>query len=205
MDTTAYQNKDLKCYLIILYQFNSNIIMPGLTPSRVRLTLSQKVKIIEESKKSDFSRKKICEEYSISKATISSILKDQKTHLENYDSGIPGKHKTMRKPDFPEIELTLYEWFTKMTRLNVPVSGPMLIGKAKKLHSNSKYKNDEFLFSSGWLEGFKKRYNIKFKTIVGEIKSSDMPAAERWLTEKWPEIREEYDPQDIILTYIANI
>ena len=60
--------------------------MPGLTQTRVRLTLSQKVKIIEESKKSDFSRKKICEEYSISKATISSILKDQKTHLENYDS-----------------------------------------------------------------------------------------------------------------------
>ena len=78
--------------------------MPGLTQTRVRLTLSQKVKIIEESKKSDFSRKKICEEYSISKATISSILKDQKTHLENYDSGTPGKHKTMRKPDFPEIE-----------------------------------------------------------------------------------------------------
>ena len=63
--------------------------MPGLTQTRVRLTLSQKVKIIEESKKSHFSRKKICEEYSISKA----ILKDQKTHLENYDSaGTPGKH-----------------------------------------------------------------------------------------------------------------
>ena len=59
--------------------------VPGLTQTRVRLTLSQKVKIIEESKKSDFSRKKICEEYSISKATISSILKDQKTHLENYE------------------------------------------------------------------------------------------------------------------------
>ena len=33
-----------------------------------------------------------------------------------FDSCIPGKHKTMRKPDFPEIEFTLYEWFTKMTR-----------------------------------------------------------------------------------------
>ena len=106
--------------------------MPGLTPTRVRLTLSQKVKIIEESKKSDFSRKKICEEYSI----ISSILKDQKTHLENYDSGLPGKHKTMRKPDFPEIESTLYEWFTKMTRLNVPVSGPMLNNPNKQILLN---------------------------------------------------------------------
>ena len=28
LDTTAYQNKDLKCYLIIIYQFNSNILCP---------------------------------------------------------------------------------------------------------------------------------------------------------------------------------
>ena len=69
--------------------------MPGLTPTRVRLTLSQKVKIIEESKKSDFSRKKICEEFDISKAIVSQILKNKNKHLEAYDSGIPGKHKTM--------------------------------------------------------------------------------------------------------------
>ena len=65
---TACQNKDLKCYLGILYQANS----------RVRLTLSQKMKTVEESKRSDFSRKKICEEFGSSKATISQILKNQK-------------------------------------------------------------------------------------------------------------------------------
>ena len=48
--------------------------MPGLTPTIVRLTLAEKVKIIEESKKSDFCRRKICENYGISKATISGIL-----------------------------------------------------------------------------------------------------------------------------------
>ena len=62
--------------------------MPGLTPTRVRLTLADKVKIIEESKKSDFCRKKICQEFGISKATISQILKNKKKHLEAYDSGI---------------------------------------------------------------------------------------------------------------------
>ena len=62
--------------------------MPVVTPTRVRLTLADKVKIIEESKKSDFCRKKICQEFGISKATISQILKNQKTHLEAYDSGI---------------------------------------------------------------------------------------------------------------------
>ena len=52
--------------------------MPGLTPTQVRLILSQKVKINGESKKSDFSRKKICEEFGISKPTISQILKNKK-------------------------------------------------------------------------------------------------------------------------------
>ena len=28
LDSTAFQNKDLKCYLIIIYQFNSNILCP---------------------------------------------------------------------------------------------------------------------------------------------------------------------------------
>ena len=63
-----------------------------------------------------FLEREICEEFGISKATISQILKNQKTHLEAYDSGIQGKHETMRKPDFPEIDCTLYEWFTKITR-----------------------------------------------------------------------------------------
>jgi hypothetical protein len=40
------------------------------TNSSKAITLSQKVKIIEDSKKSDFSRKKICEEVGIIKATI---------------------------------------------------------------------------------------------------------------------------------------
>ena len=52
--------------------------MPPLTPQRIRLTLLQKVKIIEESKKPNFDRKKISTEFGISHATISQILKKQK-------------------------------------------------------------------------------------------------------------------------------
>ena len=55
--------------------------MPGLTPVRVRLSVEQKVKIIEESKKKGFCRKDICEKYGISATTLSQILKNQKVHL----------------------------------------------------------------------------------------------------------------------------
>ena len=56
--------------------------MPGLTPTRVRLTLADKVKIIEESKKSDFCRKAICEKFGISKATVSQILKNLNPNIQ---------------------------------------------------------------------------------------------------------------------------
>ena len=96
--------------------------MPGLTPVRVRLSVEQKVKIIEESKKKGFCRKDICEKYGISAATLSQILKNQKVHLSTFDSGLPGKHKTIRKSALPNVEEALYEWFLKLTRQNVPVS-----------------------------------------------------------------------------------
>ena len=109
--------------------------MPGLTPVRVRLSVEQKVKIIEESKKKGFCRKDVSEKYGISAATLSQILKNQKVHLSTFDSGLPGKHKTIRKSALPNVEEALYEWFLKLTRQNVPVSGPMLIGRAQKLHN----------------------------------------------------------------------
>jgi hypothetical protein len=43
--------------------------------------------MIEESKESGICRRKICQEFGISKATMSQILKNQKPHLA-YDSGI---------------------------------------------------------------------------------------------------------------------
>ena len=91
--------------------------MPGLTPVRVRLSVEQKVKIIEESKKKGFCRKDICEKYGISAATLSQILKNQKVHLSTFDSGLPGKHKTIRKSALPNVEEALYEWFLKFFKL----------------------------------------------------------------------------------------
>ena len=57
------------------------------------------------------------------------MLKNRKQkHLEAYDSGIPGKHKTMRKPEFPEIESTLYEWFiSRLKKILNPNKQTLLI------------------------------------------------------------------------------
>ena len=60
--------------------------MPPLTPQRKRLTNEEKLKIIEESKKPGFCRKKTMEKYGISRSGLSVILLKQKEFLRTMDS-----------------------------------------------------------------------------------------------------------------------
>ena len=44
--------------------------MPSITPNRIRLTLDQKQKIIEDSKKPGFNKAKVLEQYGIGRSTL---------------------------------------------------------------------------------------------------------------------------------------
>ena len=52
------------------------------TPKRHHLTIHQKLRIIEESKKPGFNRKDAMEKYRISKASLSRVLKSQTNKLQ---------------------------------------------------------------------------------------------------------------------------
>ena len=56
------------------------------TDKRVRLTLEQKSKLIEESLQPGFVRRKACEKYGISMACLSITLKNKETTLKSADS-----------------------------------------------------------------------------------------------------------------------
>ena len=61
--------------------------MPPLTPSRKRLSLCEKQKIIEDSKKPGFDKNKTCEKYGIGKSTLNKIMLTQKDILGFIDKG----------------------------------------------------------------------------------------------------------------------
>ena len=78
--------------------------MPPLTPSRKRLSLCEKQKIIEDSKKPGFDKNKICEKHGIGKSTLTKILLTQKEILGFIDKGTPSKSRSVYKPAHSEIE-----------------------------------------------------------------------------------------------------
>jgi hypothetical protein len=58
------------------------------TPQRRRLSLKEKIKIMEDSKKPGFDKAKIMKEYGISRLTVINVLKNQFETLKAVDSGI---------------------------------------------------------------------------------------------------------------------
>ena len=59
---------------------------------RTRISISYKVKLIEDSKKPGFSRKIAEEKYGIGRNTIATILKTHNEILKNFDSGLISKN-----------------------------------------------------------------------------------------------------------------
>ena len=75
------------------------------TPQRRRLSLKEKIKIIEDSKKPGFDKAKVMKEYGISRPTIINILKNQFDTLKAVDSGtMNDKSKSLKKSPLAELE-----------------------------------------------------------------------------------------------------
>ena len=78
------------------------------TPQRRRLSLKEKIKIIEDSKKPGFDKAKVMKEYGISRPTIINILKNQFDTLKAVDSGtMNDKSKSLKKSPLADCDETL--------------------------------------------------------------------------------------------------
>jgi hypothetical protein len=78
--------------------------------------------------------------------------------------------------------------------MDIPVTGPMLQSKAKKIAQRLQIVN--FQTSNGWLESFRARHNINFRSLLGELAGVDLEAAEDWKS-KVNQVVSEYPPENL--------
>lgn len=62
------------------------------------------------------------------------------------------------------LEQILYQWVCHQQQSNVMLTGPMLKSKAEELSKACATTSEGFKFSTGWLDGFKKRHGIRFRS-----------------------------------------
>ena len=61
--------------------------------------------------------------------------------------------------------LTCYTWLVNARSQNIPISATML--KTKALYFAKELGCNDFHASDGWLDRWKKRTNVSFKTVLG--------------------------------------
>ncbi|KAL7289037.1 hypothetical protein TKK_0016991 [Trichogramma kaykai] len=131
-----------------------------------RLSLSfgrlRKKKIIEAVANGE-KHKEVAARFCIAAFSITSILK-KKDSLSGKSENL--KSKRDRKPQYPEFEHCLLQWFTNCRSKSMPVSSHILKEKAPYFAANLHV--HDFKASDGWIANFKKRNMITFKKLCGE-------------------------------------
>lgn len=142
------------------------------------LTFAEKVAIIREVEKGQKKKSEIAKEFGIPPNTLSTYLKNKEKILNSVCKASDKDRKRARGPENPDVDECVVKWFKQARDKQIPVSGPLVRAKAEEFAS-SLGKND-FKASTGWLDGFKERNGISFKTVCGESGSVDIEAANLW-------------------------
>ncbi|KIK91886.1 hypothetical protein PAXRUDRAFT_74013, partial [Paxillus rubicundulus Ve08.2h10] len=112
----------------------------------------------------------IAARYGVERSTISKILK-HKTKWMNVPEDDDMRVAKHRPSKFPEVEEELVNWLVKMKQQNTLLTDALIRNKAKETARNLQIPDERFKASSGWVENFKHRHNIRKGVWLGAQKS----------------------------------
>ena len=153
--------------------------------SRKKLSLDDKVKIIQESKELGLGKNKknfvakITKNFDISKNAIYGIFKNQDDIMKKAAKQTTDfKSKPFKRAAKSALEIDLYNWYLQNQNTGIKIDDEMLKKKALDLESEiynlenpQKSQNSrKFSFTNRWLHNFKKRYDISLDQDVLEVK-----------------------------------
>ena len=162
--------------------------------SRKHITLQEKYKALKEISQGVL-KKNIAEKHGVAKNTISTWIQDKHKIIAAYESGRanPKRNKTT-KAENEDLDKSVFTWFKNSRENDISISGLTLKGKALQFAKSLNLPH--FKASDGWLDRWKSRNNVVFRTISGEEKvcTSDMTAG---LNETYlPTILSRYNLRD---------
>nr|CAD2160329.1 unnamed protein product [Meloidogyne enterolobii] len=145
---------------------------PILTPKRQKISIELKKQIIDYYLANPkTSLKQIAEEFSnfnvlLKKSSIHSILKNKQNIIAAIDNGIKIKRSHLTKGRHANFDDALLNWIRQVRAENVVITGTLL--KEKAMEMANLMGIDNFKASNGWMEKFKERHSIRFRTEKSE-------------------------------------
>jgi len=162
---------------------------------RKALTAAQKNEIcLKKMSNPLLKQKELAHEYDVSEGMISDIIKAKErwlsVDLNSHQAGL----KRERKLPFITIEEALALWVENAIQAGLEISDGIL--KIKALEFAFLCNEENFKRSTGWIDNFKKRHNLKQYSIHGEAASAPLQDLEI-MRKNLREILKDYDPKDI--------
>ena len=157
--------------------------------ARNSLTLKKKCELIDVAKKNPkLSSRALAARFGCGKTQVTKILSNKESIVEQFESNVSKDcillSKRSRPCEFSEINEALYKWYSLATTRNIYPAGPQLCEKARMIADQLGANN--FKASNGWLDRWKKRYDIRKIKICGESADVSGETVESW-RERLPE------------------
>ncbi|GBN40626.1 Tigger transposable element-derived protein 6 [Araneus ventricosus] len=140
------------------------------------------------------SARKLAELFYCGRTQINKIIKEKDLNLKEYEDYKFRGVKRMRHGKYVIINEAVSEWFKTVRAKTIPVSGAMIQYKAKELADALGIEN--FSSSNGWMDRFRIRNNITFRSLCGEAADVDPSLCEDW-QKRLPLLLAGYDDEDI--------
>ena len=193
----------ISCFCSFLLIIRYYYVNMDNTKKRQQISLETKYEMCLMRKRGD-TPGKIGQHFEIrSSSTVSTILGQSKKIIAEYEKNENENDmqrnkaaKRLRLPTYQDIDTAVQEWFTQATsQINVVIGGYEIQRQALK-YANMLNKQ-EFQASNGWLQRFRARNHISFKTIVGEAGLVDKTVIDEYLNNILPKLIMNYKPCDI--------
>ncbi|GFW65715.1 tigger transposable element-derived protein 6 [Trichonephila clavipes] len=136
---------------------------------RKALSISDKLNILrkyDEGCKANKKQKEIAEELGIAPSTLRTVLKSRVDSEKNVGGT---KRQKLKHAKHEDLEKVLVEWFQQARSNNYPLSGGVIMEKAKEIASHLNI--TDFCGSTGWLDRFRNRHGIVYRQISGEAEA----------------------------------
>lgn len=161
---------------------------------RKSLSLQEKLNILRAVKENP-TRKKVCiaKELGLTPSTLNSIVA-KRIEIEENARTFDVKCKQARSSEHVQLDKAVFEWFKQARAAGVNFDGTIL--REKALEITDKLGIDGFCASNGWIDRFKNRHGLCYRTVNGEAASVDTETVEAW-KETVVSIIKDYEPRDI--------
>ena len=168
--------------------------------SRNVLTVEQRIEALRIYETTGKSARKIAIQMGCGKTQIQKIIENQETWKSNYASGKFGGQRRYLKPRrslYAQLNQEVFDWFCTQRAKDFPITGTLVKEKATLLTlSKDGEIYDNFTASNGWLDSWRKQFNIKSLALSGDSNSVDPAVVEDW-SARLPTVTAGYELGDI--------